>query len=73
MPLDEVAVKVVVDHYDDLDEHDQAAVRADWDRRIGEARTNLDLEEEFIRTGRTWTDADADGRAITRNAAPDPE
>ncbi|WP_435746814.1 TA system antitoxin ParD family protein [Microbacterium sp. PMB16] len=50
--------------YDDLSERDQAVVRATWDEQIVERRTRLDLAAEFTRSGRRWTDADAQGHPV---------
>jgi hypothetical protein len=50
--------------YDDLGERGQAVVRAVWEERIAAQRAELDLAEEFTRTGRTWTEADAEGRPV---------
>lgn len=57
--------------FDDLGEHDQAVVRATWDEQIVERRARLDLAAEFTRAGRTWTDADAEGRPITSGESTD--
>jgi len=55
--------------YDALDERGQAAVRAQWSERTAERLANLDLAAEFTKSGRSWTDADAEGVPVTRNAA----
>lgn len=55
--------------YDDLGERDQAVVRANWDERIIESRARLDLAAEFTQAGRSWSEADEQGRLGVRNAA----
>ncbi|MFS0895412.1 TA system antitoxin ParD family protein [Microbacterium sp. 179-I 3D3 NHS] len=57
--------------YDDLDEHGQAVVRATWDEQVVERRARLDLAAEFRAAGRTWTEADSAGRAVTRGRDSD--
>lgn len=52
--------------YDDLDELGQAMVRASWDERIAERLVHLELAAEFTKAGRSWTEADAQGRAVRR-------
>lgn len=47
--------------YDSLDDAEQAAVRAEWDRRIRERRETLDLTEVI---GDDWVEADEDGRVV---------
>ncbi|MFL6062891.1 MAG: TA system antitoxin ParD family protein [Marmoricola sp.] len=56
--------------YDDLGALDQAVVRTAWDEGIGEARASLNLAEEFLAAGETWTEGDAAGRAHVRASAP---
>lgn len=50
--------------YDELGERGQAVVRADWDERVARRRAGLDLAAEFAEAGRSWTEADADGRPV---------
>ncbi|MDQ0728524.1 hypothetical protein [Microbacterium sp. W4I20] len=57
--------------YDDLGERDQAVVRAAWDEQIVDRRARLDLAAEFTRAGRSWTEADADGNAVTLGDSAD--
>lgn len=52
--------------YDDLSAREQAVVRAEWDERMTELRTGLNFEDEFSAAGDTWSEADADGRAVER-------
>ncbi len=54
--------------YDDLGERGQAVVRANWDERTAEQLARLDLSAEFTKAGRSWTEADEEGRAVTRGA-----
>ncbi|WP_244301060.1 hypothetical protein [Leucobacter insecticola] len=53
--------------YDTLEHRDQAVVRASWDERITERIASLDLAAEFTQAGRSWTEADEQGNAVTRN------
>lgn len=50
--------------YDDLEERDQAVVRASWNEQIEKRRASLNFAEEFTRAGRSWTEADAQGRVV---------
>jgi ParD-like antitoxin of type II bacterial toxin-antitoxin system len=52
--------------YDDIGAREQAVVRAEWDERMTELRTGLNLEEEFTAAGDTWVEADAQGRTVER-------
>lgn len=52
--------------YDSLGERGQAIVRASWDERIAELRSGLNLADEFIQAGRSWTEADENGHAVIR-------
>lgn len=54
--------------YDNVGEREQAVVRALWDEQIAERRAGLDLESEFTKAGRTWTEGDTQGKAVTRGA-----
>lgn len=54
--------------YDGLDERGQAIVRASWDEQIAQRLARSDLAAEFTRSGRSWTEADEQGRAIRRDA-----
>lgn len=56
--------------YDDLGERDQAVVRANWDEQAAERLARLDLVAEFTQAGRSWTEADEQGRAVKHHAAP---
>lgn len=52
--------------YDALGAREQAVVRAEWDERMTQLRTGLNLEDEFTVAGDTWTEADAQGRIVER-------
>lgn len=52
--------------YDDLDEREQAVVRATWDVRAAEMLSRLDLAAEFTAAGRSWTEADEEGRPVAQ-------
>ena len=51
--------------YDTLGERDQAIVRASWDEQLDERRAKLDLAAEFAQSGRSWTEADAQGDPVS--------
>lgn len=53
--------------YDELGESDQAVVREKWSDLIADGVTDLDLMTEFAQTGRSWTEADEEGRAVSRH------
>lgn len=56
--------------YDDLDDREQAIVRAEWAEGI-EARIEvLDLAETFAAQGRSWVELDDDGAVVRRDADP---
>lgn len=55
--------------YDDLDERDQAVVRASWDEQMAERRVNLDLAAEFTKAGRSWSEADKDGSLVVQGSS----
>lgn len=52
--------------YDDLDERDQAIVRARWDARMAERRARLDYAAKFTQAGRSWSEADEHGSVVVR-------
>ena len=52
--------------YDDIGAREQAVVRAEWDQRMAELRTGLNLKDEFTAAGDTWAEADAQGRTVER-------
>jgi hypothetical protein len=55
--------------YDRLGPREQAVVRTIWAERATELRAGLDLAAEFTAAGRSWTELDADGNVVTRDAA----
>ena len=57
------------DSYDALAEREQAVVRAAWDERIAAGIAGLDLEAELEAAGESWSEADVDGRVVTRDAS----
>ena len=69
--VDEAAVAAVLAgeaSYDDLDDAEQAVVRAEWDKRVAEIRDGLDLVSEFRAKGWTpWAEADAEGNTVFRS------
>jgi lysozyme family protein len=50
--------------YDELGERGQAVVRARWDEQMAERLASLNLASEFAEVGRSWTEADEQGRAV---------
>lgn len=52
--------------YDLLDEPEQAAVRAEWAKRITARRIDLDYEAEFLASGESYSEADEDGHVAVR-------
>jgi hypothetical protein len=54
--------------YDALTEKDQAVVRASWDDRMSSHLADLNFAEEFTASGRTWSEADADGNLVRHEA-----
>lgn len=54
--------------YDALAEREQAVVRATWDERMASGIAGLNFEQEFRSDGESWSEADDEGRAVTRNA-----
>ncbi len=57
--------------YAELDEREQAVVRAEWDEQIAEGIASLDFEAEFTAAGDTWAIGDGTGNAVIRGAAPE--
>lgn len=54
--------------YDDLNSHEQAVVRADWDEQMDAARDGLDLAPEFVAEGSTWVEASSKGTPVKRKS-----
>ncbi len=50
--------------YDDLSDEAQAVVRAAWVERMRAVRAELDLADEFTRTGRPFVELDDDGNVV---------
>ena len=59
-------------HYDDLNSREQAAVRAEWDKRTEQRRRNLDLAARFDAEGRPHVGLDDQGRPIRHQPQPRP-
>ena len=57
--------------YDDLGERGQAVVRAMWDEQTAQRLARLDLAAEFTQAGRSWTEADEQGRVVGRGGGTD--
>ena len=55
--------------YDDLNSHEQAVVRAEWDEQMDAARESLDLSAELVAEGATWVEASAKGTPVRRKSA----
>lgn len=55
--------------YDALAEREQAVIRAMWDERITTGIAGLNFEREFTDAGESWSEADGEGRVVTRDAA----
>jgi hypothetical protein len=56
------------EHYDNLGELDQAAVRVAWDESIEEAIGGLNYEDQLLDDGESWAEADEQGDLVIRNA-----
>ncbi|MHA6668593.1 hypothetical protein ACX3O0_06960 [Homoserinimonas sp. A447] len=54
--------------YDDLSDGEQAAVRKNWQKQLESRRADLNLEAGLIMEGRSWTEADAQGRIVIQSA-----
>lgn len=54
--------------YDSLGPREQAVVRVEWAERIEALRDAQNFEVEFIEAGRSWSELDADGNVVVRNA-----
>ena len=53
--------------YDALGDREQAVVRANWAEQTADIVANMDLAAEFTQSGRSWTDADAEGNAVAES------
>jgi hypothetical protein len=58
--------------YDSVGKFEQALVRAVWEQRITELRSELDLAPEFTAAGRAWVEADESGRPVRRRPSTSP-
>ncbi|MCU1602760.1 MAG: hypothetical protein JWO22_3469 [Frankiales bacterium] len=54
--------------YDDLNSHEQAVVRADWNEQMDAAREHLDLAAEFVAEGAGWVEASSKGTPVKRKS-----
>lgn len=54
--------------YDDLHAAGRAVVRLIQDRQVDAGADGIDLTSDFIATGRSWSELDAGGRVVIRNA-----
>jgi hypothetical protein len=52
--------------YDELNEEEQAIVRAEWAERVEATRAALDLAEEFTAAGRAYVELDDAGNVMRR-------
>jgi ParD-like antitoxin of type II bacterial toxin-antitoxin system len=52
--------------YDNLNAHEQAVVRAEWQDRLEARRAQLDLAKRFAQEGRTYVELDQHGKVVTR-------
>ena len=55
-------------NYDALTAREQALVRAEWAARLTATREGLDLAARFAAQGRTYVEADDEGRVVERSA-----
>lgn len=54
--------------YDELGAREQAVVRAEWDERITQARSELNFETEFMAADEPWVEATPEGETVNRTA-----
>lgn len=54
--------------YDSLTEKDQSIIRARWEDRISVRLAELNLEEKFRASGRSWTESDSEGNPVKRDS-----
>jgi hypothetical protein len=55
--------------YDDLNDEEQAIVRAAWAERIEERREALDIPAELAEQGKSWVELDENGEVVERGVA----
>jgi hypothetical protein len=56
--------------YDDLPDHAQDVIRAEWDRRVAATLAELDFAETLRRLGKPWAEADEAGNLVMRDPGP---
>lgn len=54
--------------FDQLPENAQARLLEDWDAAATQLREGLNLREKFEKSGRQYSELDADGNVVVRNA-----
>ncbi len=55
--------------YDALNGPEQAVARVEWESRIEERLSRLNLEERLREAGSSWAEADDDGNVVVRDPA----
>lgn len=55
--------------YDQVNEKEQAIVRAEWAARMEARRETLDLTQRFAEEGRTYVELDDEGQVVERDGA----
>lgn len=61
------AIEQVLDcetSYDDLNDYEQAVLRAEWAERTEQRRQNLNFEREFTEAGRSYVELGDDGNIV---------
>ena len=56
-----------LDSYDEVSRDIQSRVRAAWDQRAAAALEAMNLRDEFIERGQSWTELDDHGQVVQRN------
>ncbi|MDQ1699618.1 MAG: hypothetical protein QOG34_1481 [Frankiaceae bacterium] len=56
--------------YDQLNDYEQAVVRASWAERMAARLADLNLEQEFLADGEAFSELDENGVAVRRVPAP---
>lgn len=56
-------------HYDELNDEEQAVIRAEWAERTQATLAGLDLAADFAAQGRSYVELDADGAVVRRGPA----
>jgi len=57
--------------YDELDNEEQAVVRAEWGERAAQRRSELNLAVVFAEQGRSWVELDDDGTVVHQSGTSD--